>query len=52
MRPFLIFACLVLAMVNVLIWSAVAGNINRHNAAQYNRVDTQNAAFHPKPVWI
>jgi hypothetical protein len=44
--------CIILAMVNLVIWSAVAGNISHTRQVLPSKVDVLNAAFHSKPCWI
>jgi hypothetical protein len=43
--------CYILAMINLVVWSGVYGNIS-HSAPQYQRIDTLNAAFKVKAQWI
>lgn len=53
MRNLLLAWIYILAMVNLVVWSAVYGNIS-HGTAKYSyqRVDSLNAYAKAKPQWI
>jgi hypothetical protein len=53
MRNAILFAVYVLAMANVLIWTAVAGNLTttpKHTEPQ--PVRQWQSTYKPNPVWI
>jgi hypothetical protein len=53
MRNLLIAWCYILAMVNLVIWSAVYGNVT-HGASQHrpHNINMTREVFPVKPQWI
>ena len=52
MRNMLLAWCYILAMVNLVIWSAVYGNLTHSKSATPIQYKSQQFNYHPQPVWI